>query len=141
MPPRSVVSLALFLFLAAHTVCGLLQRSPTSPHLRRPTTTKLHGVWGNYAPDTKQSAQVGVLIALAILSKSVFAPVSVRTTYACPNGFGAAERLAEYKAADPSYTCASGPELFVKMLTAKIVLPGDPEFDTQLFRLERRSMK
>ena len=133
----------LYLLLAAliTVACGLRSHSHTRIAARQRPTTRLSGVWGNFAPDTKQSAQIGVLLALVLVTKTVFAPVSVRTTYACPNGFGAEVRLAEYKAADPSYTCAGGPELFLKMLTAPIVFPGDPEFDTKLFRLERRSTK
>lgn len=86
--------------------------------------------WGNYKSDGKKEGQIILAIAAALVLRSTFAPTSIRTICPCPSGYNA-EAVLKSLQEDPSYRCLPAGELFWKTLTAPLVFPGDPDFDTQ----------
>ncbi len=86
--------------------------------------------WGNYKSDGKKEGQIIFAIVAGIVLKGQFTSIDLRTTYTCPEGPNAAKAFAQFSQ-DPEYKCLPAKELYTKYLTAPLVFPGDPKFDTQ----------
>jgi len=70
-----------------------------------------------------------------------FSTIELRTTSVCPGGPEAERSIQRFKANDDTFHCLPAGELAWKVLTDKWVFPGDPEFDTQIIRIEMKGVK
>jgi hypothetical protein len=120
-----------------HRTVVLRQRKSASAS----SSTQLKSIWGNYVSDGKLETKIGLVLATLLTVKSVFTPISIKNAYTCPYGAGAEKRLAENLAFDPTYKCASTPQLLINIVTSPFVFPGDPEFDPNIFNVQMRGMK
>ena len=73
-------------------------------------------------------------LSILIVTKLTFSPISFRSTYICPYGYGAQETLEQLQSIEPSYKCMTAGEYVKEFITAPIVLPGDPRFDAELVK-------
>lgn len=80
-------------------------------------------------------------LALAALVRSQLSSIDVRTTTVCPSGFNAERSLRIFQENDPDFHCLPLGEFVKTFVTSRIVLPGDPDFDTNFFRMEARGLK
>ena len=131
----------LLLLLTIMSPCHGLTVHHSAIVRQRTSLTQLNSIWGNYVSDGKQETKIGLVIATILTVKSIFTPISVKNMYTCPYGAGAEKRLAENVAFDPSYKCASTPQLLMNIVSSPFVFPGDPEFDPNIFNVQMRGMK
>lgn len=69
-------------------------------------------------------------ISVALLLRSQFSSVELRTTTVCPTGDKAGNTIRIFMENDPDFHCLPLSELVTNFFTSPFVFPGDPEFDT-----------
>ena len=107
----------------------------------RITSTALAARWGNYKSDGKKEGKVLFIVISLLVLRGAFVPKDLRTTTACPTGYGAEKTLARFKANDSSYHCLPTGDLVKNYFTSRWVFPGDPDFDPNFLRIEMRGVK
>ncbi|CAM9144487.1 unnamed protein product [Heterosigma akashiwo] len=94
-----------------------------------------------YASDGVKEAKILFGLLGLLLIRNQFSTIELRTTSVCPGGPEAERSIQRFKANDDTFHCLPAGELAWKVLTDKWVFPGDPEFDTQIIRIEMKGVK
>jgi hypothetical protein len=129
-----VLTLVLLVFLEASTsfLGQLPQRRNPLPVLRNklPATKKPY--------DVKEDKRLiyGLALAFVLTAKTSFMSKDLRTTYVCPYGYNAENVQTELAENQPGYKCKTAPDLLWSVATARLVFPGDPDFDDKPVRIE-----
>ena len=86
---------------------------------------------GSYTDETSGGNGGKILgaLAVALVLRSQFSSVELRTTTVCPTGAKAANTIRIFKENDPDFHCLPFQELAIKTLTSPLVFPGDPDWD------------
>mmetsp|Transcript_8245 Transcript_8245/g.8407 ORF Transcript_8245/g.8407 Transcript_8245/m.8407 type:complete len:156 (+) Transcript_8245:44-511(+) len=119
-------------------VCKLHQLS-SSVEFKNKSASKLCA-WGNFSSKGEEESKWLLLLAGVLVLKGTFSSIDVRTTTICPTGEGAEQTKQQFLANDPTYHCLPLDKVIVNYITSPLVFPGDPDFDTQIIRIEMRKV-